>query len=263
MEELVEERTAEVRRYIARLEVANKELETFAYAVSHDLHAPLRVIDGFSQALLEDYSTKLDEDGKEYLSRVRAAAQRMGELIDDLLRLSCISRTELRRETIDLSSLVEEITDELDRSEPGRKVEIVIEKGLTGTGDRALTRAALENLLGNTWKFTRKKDKARIEFGMTGHDGDTAYFVRDNGVGFNMEYANKLFGPFQRLHGSDEFEGTGIGLATVQRIIRRHGGRVWAEARVNEGATFYFTLSHSMKGMKEREAESWQSQFVC
>jgi signal transduction histidine kinase len=225
------------------LEGANKELEAFSYSVSHDLRAPLRTIDGFSQILLEDYADRLDEEGEDYLGRVRAASQHMDNLIDDLLDLSRVSRGPLRRETVDLSALAMGIIDELRRSQPEREVEFVIEEGIVAFADANLLAVALENLLGNAWKFTFKQPHARIEFGSVPHEGGTrAYFVRDDGAGFDMAYADKLFGAFQRLHGSEEFEGTGIGLATVQRIVRRHGGRVWAEGEVGQGATFFFTL---------------------
>jgi len=233
----------EVKQYAAQLNASNKELEAFAYSVSHDLRAPLRSIDGFSQVLLEDYAEKLGGEGRDYLERVRAGTQRMAALIDDLLNLSRISRKEMKRERVSLSALAREITDGLRRSQPGRDVEFVIARGLTVDGDAQLLRAALENLLGNAWKFTGKQDAARIEFGSTEKDGKTAYFVRDDGAGFEMAYAEKLFGAFQRLHSASEFEGTGIGLATVQRIVHRHGGRVWAEGEVGKGATFYFTLT--------------------
>jgi signal transduction histidine kinase len=227
------------------LEGANKELEAFSYSVSHDLRAPLRTIDGFSQILIEDYADKLDQEGKDYLGRVRVASQHMGSLIDDLLDLSRVSRGPLRRETVDLSAVATGIIDELGRSQPEREVKFVTEEGLTAFADANLLTVALENLLGNAWKFTSKQPHAMIEFGSTACEGieeHTSFFVRDNGVGFEMAYSDKLFGAFQRLHGSEEFEGTGIGLATVQRIVRRHGGRVWAEGEVGQGATFFFTL---------------------
>jgi signal transduction histidine kinase len=235
LEELVVQRTTE-------LTAVNKELESFSYSVSHDLRAPLRSIDGFSQALLEDYSDKLDEKGKDYLHRARTAAQRMSQLIDDLLSLSRVTRSEMRHETVDLSTLARKVTTELQKTQPGRHVEFVITEGLTVNGDTALLRVALENMLGNAWKFTGKQPKARIEFGVTHHEGKPTYYVRDDGVGFDMTYVGKLFAPFQRLHSNDEFPGTGIGLATVQRIILRHGGKVWAEGTVGKEATFYFTL---------------------
>lgn len=224
------------------LELANKELEAFSYSVSHDLRAPLRSIDGFSQALLEDYEDKLDEEGRDYLRRVRAASQRMAQLIDDLLNLSRVSRAELRFEEVNLSALAEGIVAELRNAEPERQVEFVVAQDVTAYGDPHLLEVVLENLLRNAWKFTSKHASARIEFGVTEGDGDSAYFVRDNGAGFDMSYAGKLFTPFQRLHAEAEFPGTGIGLATAQRVVHRHGGRVWAEGEVEKGATFYFTL---------------------
>jgi len=243
LEQRVVERTAQ-------LEAANKELTAFAYSVSHDLRAPLRSIDGFSLALLEDYHDKLDVTGKDYLQRVRSASQHMGQLIDDLLTLSRTTRSEMRHETVDLSQMAQTIAAELKQGDPERQVAFVIAAGLTANGDARLLRAVLENLLGNAWKFTSKRANARIEFGTlqpsnpgkAGQAGETVYFVRDNGAGFDMAYADKLFGPFQRLHRTTEFPGTGIGLATVQRIIHRHGGRVWAEGAEGAGATFYFTL---------------------
>ncbi len=219
-----------------------KELEAFSYSVSHDLRAPLRSLDGFSQALLEDYENVLDDDGKQYLRRIRANSQRMGLLIDDLLQLSRITRKEVASEDVDLSSQAREIVEELQSREPERRVRVEITPGLSVRGDASLLRIALGNLIGNAWKFTGKRPDARIQFGSTVADGATAYFVRDNGAGFDMKHANKLFAAFQRLHQTYEFEGTGIGLATVQRIIRKHGGRAWGEGAVNEGATFYFTL---------------------
>ncbi len=225
------------------LELTNKELETFSYSVSHDLRAPLRGIDGFSQALIEDYGDKLDDQGKDYLQRVRSATQRMGLLIDDLLKLSRATRAELRRESVDLNPLAQGIMHELQRTKPERVVEFSIEAGLNADGDARLLRIVLENLLGNAWKFTGKTPRPLIELGSCpGEDGTCVFYVRDNGVGFDMVYADKLFGAFQRLHAPAEFPGTGIGLATVQRIVHRHGGRVWAEGQVNRGATFYFTL---------------------
>lgn len=227
----------------ALLEAANKELEAFAYAVSHDLRTPLRGIDGFSLALLEDYADKLGAEGKDYLQRVRAGAIKMGQLIDALLNLSRLTRGELKRAPVDLSALAKAAIDELRKLDPGRRVEFIVSEEVTAQGDPAMLRAVMDNLFANAWKFTGKADAARIEFGVRRVDGKTAYFVRDNGTGFDMSYSNKLFTAFQRLHGTDEFPGLGIGLATVQRIIRRHGGSVWAEGEVKKGATFYFTLS--------------------
>jgi PAS domain S-box-containing protein len=245
---------AQVQRYAAELEgrVAertaqlmeiNAELEAFAYSVSHDLRAPLRSIDGFSRILLENYADRLDAQGQDYLQRVLMSAQHMRELIDALLTLSRVTRTELQREPVDLSALIKAIATELQQREPARQVEFTIAEGLQASGDPRLLRIVLENLLGNAWKYTSKHAQAYIEVGtQVQPDGQLAYFVRDDGAGFDMAYADKLFGVFQRLHGPNEFGGTGIGLATVQRIIHRHGGRVWAEAAVDQGATFYFTL---------------------
>jgi len=233
------------QRVIARtvqLEAANKELESFSYSVSHDLRAPLRGIDGFSQALLEDYGDHLDAQGKSYLQRVRAASQRMAELIDDMLSLSRVSRGEMKSQAVDLGALAQSIAAELQSADRRRQVEFTIAAGLLAKGDARLLRVVLENLLRNAWKFTGKNSTAKIEVGVDRQNGQPVYFVRDDGAGFDMAYAEKLFGAFQRLHSSTEFQGTGIGLATVQRVIRRHGGRVWAESKVGQGATFYFTL---------------------
>ncbi len=231
-----------VRERTAQLEVANTELETFSYSVSHDLRAPLRAIKGFSKALLEDYAAKLDEQGKDYLERVCANTLRMEQLIEDLLKLSQVSRHNLERASVDLSALAQSITANLQQRQPGRVATFVIADGLQASGDPHLLRDLLENLLGNAWKYTSKHAAARIELGVTVQEGERVYFVRDDGAGFDMTYADKLFVPFQRLHGPAEFEGTGIGLATVYRIVRRHGGRVWAEGAPEQGATFYFTL---------------------
>jgi light-regulated signal transduction histidine kinase (bacteriophytochrome) len=235
LEDRVRERTVE-------LEAANRELEAFSYSVSHDLRAPLRAMDGFSKAVHEGYAEHLDERGKDYLQRVRAASQRMGQLIDDMLRLSRITRSELRRSDVDLGAQARELIAELRQRDPGRNVEVTIEPEMRVRADPELMRVMLDNLLGNAWKFTNRHQQAHIVFGRLQKDGETVYYVRDNGAGFDMAYAGKLFGAFQRLHGHDEFEGTGIGLATVQRIVHRHGGRVWAEAEVGRGAAFYFTL---------------------
>jgi len=227
---------------------ANQELEAFSYSVSHDLRAPLRGIDGFSLALLEDYADKLDEDGKDYLHRVRAATQRMGILIDDLLNLSRVTRSEMRRENTDLGAIARSVAGELQKTQPERRVEFRIEEGLEAFVDSHLIRIVLENLLGNAWKFTSKRESACIEFGRTSGDVGFTYYIRDDGAGFNPTYANRLFGAFQRLHDKNEFPGTGVGLATVQRIIHRHGGRIWAESAVERGATFYFTLLEMKQG---------------
>lgn len=235
LERRVAERTAE-------LEEANRELEAFSYSVSHDLRAPLRALDGFSQALLEDYGDRIDERGRTYLSRIRAASQRMGGLIDDLLMLSRVVRAELRLERVDLSAMAAAVAEELRKSDPGRAIIFSIAPGLWAEGDRRLLRLVLENLFSNAWKFTGKTERAQVEFGVEERDGMRMFFVRDNGAGFDMRYAHKLFTPFQRLHSPEEFEGTGIGLATVYRIIRRHGGTVGAEGKVGGGATIWFTL---------------------
>ena len=242
---LNEELEQRVADRTAQLQAANKELEAFSYSVSHDLRAPLRHIDGFSQALLEDYPDKLDDVGKNYLREVRSASQEMAQLIDDVLQLARVTRSEMRREVVNLSETVHTVAAELERTEPKRKVKVDIEEGLATRGDKRLLRILLTNLLGNAWKFTSKQKHPQIAFGEAKTNGETSYFIRDNGAGFDMAYVGKLFGAFQRLHTAGEFEGTGIGLATVQRIVYRHGGRVWAEGAVNEGATFYFTLPHS------------------
>lgn len=225
-----------------QLEIANKELESFSYSVSHDLRAPLRAIDGFSQALVEDYKDVLDDTGKDYLKRVRAAAQKMGALIDDMLKLAKVNRTEVTLNQVDLSDMVSGIVDELRDAEPERQVQVKVTSGLTAYCDSHLMKIALINLLNNAWKYTSKNEEACIEFGMRLHQGNPAFFIEDNGVGFDMAYADKLFGAFQRLHSAGEFSGTGVGLATVKRVISRHGGDIWAKAEPNKGATFYFTL---------------------
>ena len=231
-----------VRDRTAQLEAANKELEAFAYSVSHDLRSPLRGIDGWSLALVEDYANQLDEQARQYLGRVRSEAQRMGLLIDDMLQLSRITRAQMEKKPVDLTAVATTVAKRLRESQFGRRIEFVIPAALTGKGDAGLLEIALTNLLGNAVKFTGQREDARIEFGTTEIDGERAFFVRDNGIGFNMASAGKLFGAFQRLHKASQFPGTGIGLATVQRIIHRHGGRVWADAERGKGATFYFTL---------------------
>jgi PAS domain S-box-containing protein len=231
-----------VQRARDAAEAANRELEAFSYSVAHDLRAPLRAIDGFSQVLLEDHGATLDAPARELLQRVRRGAQHMGQLIDGLLGLGRLTRAELRSEPVDLSALALAAAERLRASQRGRVVEFAIGDGIVDSGDRALLGAVLDNLLGNAWKFTRNQARARIEFGSTTEQGRPVYFVRDNGAGFDMAFASKLFGVFQRFHTASEFEGTGIGLATVQRIVQHHGGRVWAEAKVGAGACFYFTL---------------------
>jgi signal transduction histidine kinase len=238
-------RAQEVQEANRRLEEANRDLESFSYSMAHDLRAPLRGIDGFSLALLEDYSDKLDEEGQGHLRHVRESAQYMARLIDDLLMLARVTQAEMHRKPVDLSALARVTAGRVKASAPERQAEFVIEDGLETQADARLLAIVFESLIGNAWKFTRAKPCARIEFGQTHENGHTAYFVRDNGVGFDMAYSKKLFGVFQRLHGPGEFEGTGIGLVTVQRIIRRHGGRIWATGEVEKGATFYFILGET------------------
>jgi PAS domain S-box-containing protein len=237
-----------LRREKEAAEAANAELEAFSYSVAHDLRAPLRAIAGYSAALHEDHSDSFSDDAKHQLERIVAAGVRMGEIIDSLLSLARVARTPVQRQTVDLSVLAAGIVDQLRTTEPGRRVELVVPDPLVVRGDPQLLRVLLENLLSNAWKFTRKQPRPRIELGTTLVDARRAYFVRDNGAGFNMEYAAKLFTPFQRLHSAEQFEGTGVGLATVQRIVTRHGGRVWAEGSESQGATFYFTLRHERFG---------------
>ena len=235
LEQRVAERTHD-------LQVANRELESFAYSVSHDLRAPLRAIEGFSRLIENEYAAKLDERGKDYFRRVRGGATRMGILIDDILKLSRISRQEMHRETVDLSALARETAEDLHGAEPGRAVEWKIAPQVAVQGDPGLLRVVVQNLIGNAWKYSSTRASTSIEFGVEEWNGRAACFVRDNGVGFDMAYADKLFGAFQRLHSPRDFPGTGIGLATVKRIVHRHGGTVGAEGKDNEGATFYFTL---------------------
>lgn len=232
-----------VRERTAQLETANKELEAFSYSVSHDLRAPLRSIDGFGQALMDDFPQHLPEEARRYLDRIRAATSRMGQLIEDLLNLARVSRRSLERRTVDLSRIAREVVSDLRQREADRELEVSVWDGMIDEGDPQLLQIVMENLLGNAWKFTAKTDNARVEVGALKDRGrGTTYFVRDNGAGFDMKYADKLFGAFQRLHAARDYSGTGIGLVTVQRIIHRHGGRIWAEAEVGKGAVFYFTL---------------------
>jgi light-regulated signal transduction histidine kinase (bacteriophytochrome) len=233
LEERVRQRTAE-------LEATNRELEAFSYSVSHDLRAPLRTIDGFSLALEEDYTDAVDSTGRDYIRRVRTGVQRMGQLIDALLQLSRITRSELTREPVDLSEMAESIATNLRDEFPERAFEIEIDAGMQAEADPRLVRVALENLLGNAVKFTAKVQHPAIRFGFD--PGQEAYFVQDNGAGFDMYYKDKLFNAFNRLHGDKDFKGSGIGLATVARVVRRHHGTIWADAKVNQGATFFFTL---------------------
>jgi len=247
-EDKIQDLSKETERRNAELIAVNKELESFSYSVSHDLRAPLRAIDGFSLALLEDCQDRLGPAEKEHLQRVRAATTRMGQLIEDMLTLARTARLEMVYQRVDLSCLAQEITSQLQKSEPKRQARFVIAPGLTVEGDRGLLRIVLENLLDNAWKFTSGQPDARVELGSRRRDTQEVYFVQDNGVGFDMRYADKLFGAFQRLHDVSEFPGTGVGLATVQRIIHRHGGRVWAEGAVGQGATFYFILEATGNG---------------
>ncbi|MBI3328772.1 MAG: hypothetical protein HYZ81_18970 [Nitrospinae bacterium] len=240
--QLNEELELRVVQRTTQLAAANKELEAFSYSVSHDLRAPLRSIDGFSQQLLKNSLDKLDAQSQHYLQRVRASTQHMAQLIDDMLNLSRITRSEMHHEKVDMSALASRIAAEIQEAQPARQIAFVIADGISVQGDAHLLGVVLQNLFGNAAKYTSKHPGARIEFGETQQDGKPVYFVRDDGAGFDMAYVNKLFGAFQRLHTADEFEGTGIGLATVQRVIHRHGGRIWAEGAVEQGATFYFTL---------------------
>jgi PAS domain S-box-containing protein len=237
-----------VRQRTAQLEASTRELDAFAYSVSHDLRAPLRSLEGFSQALLEDYTDVLDDEGKRYLSRIQANAERMAQMIDDLLNLSRATRSELRRERTDLSGLAREVADELIASDPRRTVAFDIADGLEAQGDPHLIRLVLQNLLGNAFKFTSYEAQARITMSSERRDGVEVFTVRDNGAGFEMRHAHKMFDPFQRLHAQSEFEGTGIGLAIVHRIVTRHGGQVCATGALNEGAAFSFSLSPAPDG---------------
>jgi PAS domain S-box-containing protein len=231
-----------VRNRTAQLEAANKELEAFSYSVSHDLRAPLRAIDGFSRMILEDYTGKLDDEGKRYLNIIRSNTQKMGQLIDDLLLFSRLGRQGIRVSEMDMGKLAKAVSDELKLIIPERKIHFTIKPLSPIHGDQAMIRQVFANLLSNAIKFTRPRDTAFIEISGSGEGNENVYSVKDNGVGFDMQYVGKLFGVFQRLHSAEEFEGMGVGLAIVQRIIHRHGGRVWAEGKVDEGATFYFTL---------------------
>lgn len=236
----------EIKERNLALSAANQELEAFSYSVSHDLRAPLRIIDGFSQALLEDFGDQLQGEAKVHLERIRAGVQRMGQLIDAVLNLSRLTRAAMTITELDLTELAKNVISELKNLEPGRKVEVLVHENLVAYGDQVLVKVTLENLLGNAWKYTSKKEVAQIEFGKTTKNGIETFFVRDNGAGFDMNYAKKLFTPFQRLHTQSEFSGTGIGLASVKRIIHRHGGTIWVESEVDKGTTFYFTLAASL-----------------
>lgn len=235
LEELVNERTMQLQRL-------NKELEAFSYSVSHDLRSPLRAIDGFSQALLEDYANDIDATGQDYLSRIRGASQTMAELIDDMLQLSRITRDELVRVPVDLTAIASQVVTDLETADPDRKIEIDIAADMKCGADKNLMMIVMNNLIGNAWKYTNKVTSAKIVVGSKNVDDRTIFYVKDNGAGFDMQYADKLFGVFQRLHTKEEFDGTGVGLATAQRIIHRHGGEIWTEAAVGEGAIFYFIV---------------------
>ncbi|HEY1391750.1 MAG TPA: ATP-binding protein, partial [Methylibium sp.] len=242
-----------IERKNEELAALNKEIEAFNYSVSHDLRAPLRSMDGFSLALLEDYGEQLDDEGKDSLNRIRAASQRMGRLIDELLGLSRVTRTELAIRAVDLSPIAREIAESLRRQSPQRQVQWVIDEGIVVQADRALMQIAMQNLLENAWKFTGKIENAVIRVGAVEHDGVMDCFVADNGVGFDMAYADRLFGAFQRLHHENEFSGTGIGLAIVQRILRRHEGRIWVHASPGHGATFFFSLKGQAHARTEQD----------
>lgn len=242
--EITERKRAEFalsQKYI-ELDTLNKELEAFSYSVSHDLRAPLRSMDGFSLALLEDYEDTLDAEGKDALNRIRAASQRMGRLIDDMLRLSQVTRAQIKPEEVNLSRLATEVTHSLLAEQPTRPIELIIEDGMTIKADKALIQIVMQNLLENAWKFTSKTNKPIVRIGTVDRNGDKAYFITDNGAGFDMKHADKLFGAFQRLHQTTDFPGTGIGLAIIQRIINRHHGEIWVEAQEGVGATFFFTV---------------------
>jgi signal transduction histidine kinase len=238
----LKQKEADLRQAVQRLEIANSELESFSYSVSHDLRAPLRAISGFSQALEEDCGDTLDDAGRDSLRRIRSAATRMGLLIDDMLVLSRITRMDLQREPVDVSGVAASVVSELSQRSPDRRIDVQIAPGVKANADPRMLRIALENLIENAFKYTTKAPRPHIEIGSARHGGPPIYYVRDNGAGFDMQYADRLFGAFQRLHNDKEFAGTGIGLATVQRIVHRHGGRIWADAVVNSGASFYFTL---------------------
>jgi light-regulated signal transduction histidine kinase (bacteriophytochrome) len=233
---------SELKRANVELESLNAELNAFSFSVSHDLRSPLRAISGFSTALEEDYGGVLDDEGRELLARIQAAAARMAELIDDLLQLSRATRAEMSAEDVDLTSVANGVVSDLRSANPGRNVSVVVRPGIICRGDRRLLTAVMENLIGNAWKFTSRREEAAIEIGSYERDGDRVVYVNDNGAGFDSEHAQKMFAPFQRLHTTEEFPGTGIGLATVKRIVQRHGGRVWAEGHPGGGAKFMFTV---------------------
>jgi len=232
-----------LHQLVRDLEAANKELESFVYSVSHDLRSPLRTINGFSEIVLQDYGDKLDNTGKEYLNRIKEATKRLTQLVDDMLKLFRIIKTEVNREDVNLSEMAQSIYDDLRQSQTNRSVEFIVAPKLLVNGDRQLLQILMRNLLENAWKYTSKCPNARIEVGFVTENGKKAYFVKDNGAGFEMKYADRLFLPFQRLHSDQEYAGNGIGLAIVQRVVQRHGGEVWTKAKVGQGATFYFTLN--------------------
>lgn len=238
----LEHRIQEIERLNRELEISNEELESFSASVSHDLRAPQRHIDGFTQMLLDNYSDKLDDRGKKFIERIKSSVERMGELMEDLLKLSRITRQKIEPEQVDLSEIFRSIAASLQQSQPERKADFVITDGITVYGDAGLLRIVLENLLSNAWKYSSKQPEVKIEFGRADLVGKEAYYVRDNGSGFDMSLASQLFMPFKRFHSANDYPGTGIGLSIVHRIVRRHGGRIWAESEVGKGATFYFTI---------------------
>ncbi len=240
---LLDQQRRQLRLQQKQLEAANRELETFTYSVSHDLRAPLRALDGFSQALVEEYADQIQGDGQTYLRYLQESSREMTALIEDMLRLSRATRGKMKIQAINLSTMAEKITEGYRRSQPDRTVTMVVPPNIITNADYGLMLSTLDNLLSNAWKFTANRNQAVIEFGKINELGQWAYYVRDNGVGFDMHYADKLFTPFERLHRQDEFSGTGIGLATVQRIIHRHGGEVWGKSEPDKGATFFFTLN--------------------
>jgi len=256
VEQQISELNKELEHRAIELEAANKELEAFSYSVSHDLRSPLQNIDSFSQILMEDYANRLDSDGRDYVQRLRGSCQHMQDIIDALLALSNMMRSELRVEPFDLTALAKGVASDLDQKNPDRLVDWAIAEGLTAAGDAQLLRVVLENLMGNAWKFTAKCPRARIEFGaLPQSNGARTYFVRDDGAGFDMARAKNLFTPFKRLHDQSEFRGTGIGLATVQRVIHRHRGKIWAEGAVNHGAIFCFTLTDDAAAVNGKNHE--------